>query len=280
MPSNPTAIVSLNHCTISECDATGNGGGLYCTIKGQMNITGATLVESCEAIDGGANPQYEGLGGGICCSAGGKVCISGGSSLQGNVAYSSGGGLSVKSADALLSETVSISDNHANGDSTAGWGNGGGIYVTTSRFDGMAVELAAALYNNEGHLTSDSSGVTIEGNTASRWGSGVYVGASWSTWSSPYVHFCNATVQSNTRGKSIMYYETELWPSQIAAEYATYCPSDPTTFNATLNFDHTIVRGSGTPPVRDIGEYHWSSNDDLGAIQVDDSIFIPSLSQP
>jgi hypothetical protein len=256
----------LDDCHILACDASANGGGLYCTIRGYLLLRNGTTVAGCTAQNAGGDAQKSGQGGGIHCSAGGIVELSG-AELSDNTANGNGGGLSVKSATAKLPGTVSIVRNHALGvNEEATWGNGGGIYITTGRHDSFEGAVAY-LYQNDGTLLSTSPTVTLSQNTAARWGGGLYVG--WPVDGERVgatAEFELANVTMNHASQSITYGGVTLLPSQIVTEQATNddCAvviegSPPEcNFRAALDFTVTIITGDA-PTFPDIGTYQLKS---------------------
>lgn len=264
----PMNDILVTRCQINSCSASGNGGGLYVTIRGKLRVDD-TILDNCTALNSGQGfplptddyRMVEGMGGGIYVSAGGYVYLqSEGSTsvriLNGNAAVS-GGGLSVKSAKAFVQGTLTVQGNMASGTALDGYGNGGGIFVTTSYYDDFigAGFGAALLYNEHGYLSSTVSGSTITGNTANRWGGGIYAGISppWYDSVPPKnlngarVTLKNATVQNNIalRAASV----SPLMPAQITGERV----GDGA---AVLDFGGTTISGNATT---DIGIYTLDS---------------------
>ena len=255
--TNQDAVV-VTACHIHGCQASGNGGGLYVTIRGSLTVEDTSIVD-CEALDLAQSPVTEGMGGGIHVSAGGLLQISGSTDVNQNTAAVSGGGLSVKSGIASLDNEGFIAGNVASGSSIAGYGNGGGIFVTTSLYDDDpplgAGWGAATLYAAHGSLTCSSDSLTIANNVASRWGGGVYVGLS-PPWYGPnrsdtaLVQLRMATIQDNLAHSPAN--ASSLLPSQVAAEKvgALILP-------AQLDFTATSISGNST---NDIGIYTLKSD--------------------
>lgn len=197
--------------------------------------------------------QFEGLGGGVYCSAGGNVVLSGGCVLEANEGYSSGGGLSIKSARADLNETVGIRGNSALGSADSGSGNGGGIYVTTCYYEGQGV--AAWLFEDDGTLFCSSAVVSIESNSATRWGGGLYIGLPDSGGpraDGARVVFDSASVRLNSAGRSITYNGVSLLPAQVATENVV----GPLVMSPEIEFNTTTIQGD---PAADIGIYQKHS---------------------
>lgn len=270
---DPEGIVVVNNCNILECNSAANGGGIYCTIRGNLSVTGGTIIQGCMAEKGGTiSPQTSGQGGGIHCSAGGFVTLSG-AQLLNNVAAGNGGGLSVRSARATLDENVSILSNHALGTTAeATWGNGGGIFVTSGRHDPIADGLVASAYQNDGQFSSTSPGVIIAQNQAARLGGGLYTG-----WPLPgefvgtIVILENSTVSLNLTAFAVNDSGAMLLPAQIATEQASYdqCSGggegQVCVWNADLRFNGTTITG-GYPASPDIGIYQLFSTPPIGGV--------------
>ena len=168
-------------------------------------------------------------------------------------------GLSVKSGKAFIQGSVTAQGNSANGSASAGYGNGGGIFITTSYHDDnppLGVGWGAAtLYNDHGTLSSTVSGVAVNGNSAQRWGGGVYAGVSppwYGSWppknvDEASVTLKNATVQNNTAAQAANV--SPFMPAQIAGERVQ-------GGSAVLDFGGTTIGGNAAT---DIGIYTWDA---------------------
>jgi hypothetical protein len=261
-PSSTQDDIALDACDIFGCSSSGNGGGIYVTIRGKLTLQNTSFVRECRADNQGQAErdlrQVEGLGGAIHCSAGGNVFLSDGSQLLNNSAASSGGGISVKTGAAKLTGTptspVAIKGNVAEGDDI--YGNGGGVFVTTSYYDGPDPShdtpgaAAAQLFISDGDLYSAGEGILIQNNTAARWGGGLYAGIPFSGSDSAYIDLNNAILDQNHAAGSVSDGGTMLLPSQIAIERvhdgwisATFSPS----------FQNSIITGNSSST--DIGIY-------------------------
>jgi len=256
-PIAPLDYIDVDDCTFTGCSASGNGGGLYTTINGNLIIGGNTVIQNCTA-NNYADGQIEGLGGAIHCSAGGVLTLSDNTLLKDNVAAAQGGGLSVKSSCATLNNNVTIQGNHAEGNAAGGWANGGGIYVTTCRYEGMG--MAAIIFDSDGVLSCNSSSVSVKNNTANRWGGGLYAG----------VYAPDSSVVE-TAGTSIIFDSVSV-ASNYALSYASgsipLCPSQIATENVgngttiyDLDFQDTQISGN---PNSDIGIFQSYSYEITG----------------
>ena len=172
------------------------------------------------------------MGGGIHISAGGIAQIVGGGHvcITNNRAAENGGGISVKSGRLEVIGHLDIVENGFTNTPTAGNGNGGGLYVTTSYHDDGwpfgAGFRAAQLYDDDGTVASSPGMVRIANNSATRWGGGVYVGL---TPLLPYelfhrdchafVSLLGATITENNAMQASMY-ESGV-PSQVCLERFT-----------------------------------------------------------
>lgn len=234
------------------------------------------------------------MGGGAHVSAGGRLSLgsaSGGSvKLYANTAMVSGGGVSVKSATVWVLGAVSLSGNKASGNAVDGYGNGGGVYVTTSYHDDNPVEFnwdwppvypgagwgAASLYNEDGNLLSYVSSFSVNNNEANRWGGGVYAGISPPWYGSiPPSNMCaavimvqNGSISGNTAGTRAN--TSTCFPAQIAIERI----GDD---GASANFDGAAISGH---PTNDIGIYVWNSISPTASATTFSSLGISYLEEP
>lgn len=224
-------------------------------------MQGTVLVQGCAALNSASSPRNEGLGGAIHVSAGGILYANaaGGLILSNNTAATSGGGLSVKSGDAYLGETVVIVTNAATGTAASGYGNGGGIFVTTSYYDDSPIpnplEAAgywAATIWGHGVLESENASLSIRGNSANRWGGGLFVGLSppWYGSGLNNLAACRVTIQTsdianNTAGTAAT--ATSLLPALATLEHVETGP---------VALDGSSFSGN---PATDIGVYELSS---------------------
>jgi hypothetical protein len=234
-----------------------------------LEVQSSTLSD-CSARDAatGSGPGvdfrlYEGFGGGIHASAGGCLQTVDVTLLHNTAVH--GGGLSVKSGSAVIQGALVVRNNSATGKAADGYGNGGGILVTTSFHDDApptgAGWGAATLYAENGTLTSSSSSVQISDNRANRWGGGLYAGISTVLYS-PFdsngaydtarVELQNATVANNVASATAAL--SGKYPSQIAVERVDKMPGH--LLEASLVFGGTTVTGDAS---RDIGYYSRQS---------------------
>lgn len=185
----PENDVCLELCTFTNCTASGNGGALYVTIRGLLTLADSR-IEGCRALNSGGSVLgdesllIEGMGGAAHVSAGGVLILQEHqgrkNNLAGNTAASNGGGISVKSGSVSMYDRADVQSNRALGTAVSGHGNGGGVYVTTSRYDELfgAGTGAAILFESDGALSVlNGSDVRIENNQACRWGGGLFGGA-------------------------------------------------------------------------------------------------------
>jgi hypothetical protein len=275
----PQNRITVDHCTILGCTATGNGGALYTTIRGLMQIQNQTSVRNCVAqnlAQGFLGKDWagtEGIGGGVYASAGGKAVLSGECVLEQNTANSSGGGLAVKSARADLNGTVTIRQNSASGTAASGWGNGGGIYVTTCAFEGHD-GTAAWTYSSDGEIFCSSSGVSVTGNTANRLGGGLCAGIPNIGGAGTHVQMDGASVGLNVAPGIVLHLSALRSASQIATENVNLGVMTP-----LLQFMGTTV--TGISPATDIGIFMKNSINYSGTPTfVAGTLFVHSLAQP
>ena len=231
----PSNDVVVNSCVFTNCMASGNGGALYVTIRGLLTVVDSR-IENCKALNAGQaqlgddSLLVEGMGGGAHVSAGGKMILlatnNGNNWICNNEAASNGGAISVKSGDLSIYDKAVIQANAANGSASTGHGNGGGLFVTTSRWDGKVGFGAAVLYQSEGTIFVDEdSDVTISDNAANRWGGGLFGGITPAVYDINLVPFAiryvagrisilNATFSSNTCLAACS--NSPLFPSELA----------------------------------------------------------------
>jgi parallel beta-helix repeat protein len=87
--------------TIDQCTSSDNGGGIYLTISGEIEMNDTT-INDCYALGStgvaGHEPKCleEGLGGGLHVSAGGMLRVRDGCTISENRARHSGGGIGCK----------------------------------------------------------------------------------------------------------------------------------------------------------------------------------------
>ena len=233
----PECRTFLADCEFRECEASGNGGGLYVTIRGCAILVGC-LVKRCKALNLGtalSESDYstiEGMGGGIHVSAGGMVFLQGFGShtnvIASNAASSNGGGISIKSGRVYFEGTNVLTGNIARGDHSTDHGNGGGLFVTTSGQDDFfgAGHGAAMVYSENGHAEVLSGPLSIINNSAAGWGGGIYAGLVHPLNESDFLTFStcpgvvvvsNTYLENNTASKACVEDQC-LFPSQMAFE--------------------------------------------------------------
>ncbi len=276
---DPQNHVLVKGAHICGCTATGNGGGLYVTIRGLLELS-ATTVTNCSAQNAGTSlsggndfRMVEGMGGGLHISAGGMAVISAGPEgrptyIVGNKGWENGGGVSVKSGRLTVSGAARIDGNRALGDEDNGFGNGGGLFVSTSYYDDIFIfnqstatnssffgagSLAAFFYNEHGYLSASEGTVTLRSNLANRWGGGLYVGLPppwWvGFWPENYaeskVWLLGAQIENNVALTGEAY--STLRPAQVVSERV-----DKSGTSSSLTIDNSSVSGN---PTSDIGVY-------------------------
>jgi len=257
MPENH---VKLSDCRLESCNASGNGGGAYVTIKGLLELDGCILT-NCVALNEGmrlTGTNYcitEGMGGGVHASAGGFLVLSSSEKpnlFVDNQAKSNGGGISSKSANIRFNGNTRIVRNTASGESSLYHGNGGGVFVSTSAYDDAAgAGWGAAKIYGDGSLTRTDGHLVIAENTAEGWGGGLYAGIVYPLYmlEDPQIpSFCystvalsNATVSNNVCRTRV--FGSTCFPSQLVFERMAG-PASP------VSFDSVVIDGNA---FQDIG---------------------------
>ena len=270
---NPENHVVVSNCIMSGCSATGNGGALYVTIRGLLDVVDST-ISGCYALNSGTTVEHDwrkvaGMGGAIHVSAGGFCKLSstpnGLVTIENNTGNTSGGALSVKSGRVYLDGNILFSSNSAVGASIDGYGNGGALFVTSSLFDDLppmgAGSAAALLYEEHGFLSRISGQVQVDGNSANRWGGALYAGISdpWikqeiiedpSERCASHVSLTDAELVGNSAGMAVL--PTLPVPAHVAFEYV----------NGPLDLSWTSITGNGTNDigVLEEGSSHANTN--------------------
>ena len=270
---NPENHVVVSNCIMSGCSATGNGGALYVTIRGLLDVVDSEIM-GCRALNSGTTFENDlrkvaGMGGAIHVSAGGFCRLSstanGLVAMTNNTANTSGGALSVKSGRLYLDGDVLLSGNSANGEAIDGYGNGGALFVTSSLFDDMppmgAGSAAALLYEEHGFLSRISGQLQVLGNSANRWGGALYAGISdpWikqeivenpSERCASHVSLTDAELEGNSAEKTV--FPTLYVPAHVAFEYV----------NGPLSLSGSSIVGDGTNDigVLEMGSSHANTN--------------------
>jgi hypothetical protein len=274
--------VTMLDCSFLGCSSSGNGGAIYNTIKGNLIIGGQTKILNCESKYDRNNSkddlsQSHGLGGAAHCSAGGMLTLTDNTVVENNAASSQGGGVSVKSADLKLDGKVVIRGNKANGVAAKGYGNGGGIFVTTCFYD-IDDDKAATIFSNDGTVVCDSKDVLVVGNTANRWGGGIYAGVPTPPLGADrFYGKCGArvvfdflSVRANFAKSSINFNGDVYLPAQIATENVGLCVK-----SGQLELLSTTIAGD---PKLDVGVFQFNSFNFDGAPNfVQDSLKINSI---
>jgi predicted outer membrane repeat protein len=153
-----TGILTVDHCTITDCQAV-NGGGI-------ANSNNLTLTNS--NLDGNQAPNSD--GGGLFCAPNAGCTASVTNTVFSNNQASKGGGIAVLPLAQLTMAGGQVYHNSS-------VGQGGGIYSdgTITWLDGLLNSNSAGdgggLYNSGG--TTTFNGVTVQSNTAN-WGGGVW----------------------------------------------------------------------------------------------------------
>jgi hypothetical protein len=105
--------------------------------------------------------------------------------------------------------------------------------------------MAALLYADDGTLVSSSADVTVEDNSAQRWGGGVYAGLPLpGCYAGSRVTLDSAIVRLNLAATSVLDGAVSLSPSQITGERI---------LGGSMSFNATRVTGAN--PLADIGLY-------------------------
>lgn len=163
---NRDGNVTLTGSGISGNHSSYNGGGIV--NMGRLSVSTSSISD---------NSSTDGRGGGIFNSgyvSGGQVTISG-STISGNSAGSSGGGIS----HSWYNSTLIVEESTISGNSST-FGSGGGIYgsyranvvVNGSTISGNAASFGGGVYTWYSNLTVNES--TISGNTSSGGGAGIH----------------------------------------------------------------------------------------------------------
>ena len=279
----PENYVLVKDTLIENCTATGNGGGLYVTIRGLLWLDGQTTVSGCEVFDEATNladdeadfRKTEGFGGGVHVTAGGYLFLqvlqepNALVSVVNNTAKNHGGGISTKSGRIYLYNNVSVLFNKVDTLSAAdGYGNGGGLFAGTSYYDDGFVWIedwelkkgagawASYLYGENGLIESESSSVKIEGNIAERWGGGFYAGLFPSLYGNfapknrvdASINFQNAIVTNNI--SYTVSNNSSDYPAQVACERVDN--------GGVLDFSGLNIAGDQNT---DIGVYLWDTTE-------------------
>ncbi len=161
--------VVINGGHAQTATTAGSGGGIYAVVSGTVTLTndllGSTIIENCTAAN---------LGGGIFMNSGSLAITM--ATVQNNAAFSHGGGIYANNSRVTLTQS-SLLNNVAGsidgGKTVNASANGGGIYAV-------------------GSLPVNINESTVGGNSASRYGGGAYINASFSS--------INSTYSGNTSG--------------------------------------------------------------------------------
>jgi hypothetical protein len=188
--------LTLARCVISGNSAS-SGGGIFSSdsiVSRTVNITNCTISGN-SATRGGA--IYI-LGPGFYGHSGGYVTVVD-SSISGNVATDSGGGIFNEGHLTMVNSTISTNMATATGSSGGGILNFGTSTITNSTLSGNSASLGGGILNNGGSFfdpgISAITNGTISGNSASE-GGGIYQG--------PYgtQRFKNTLIAQNTSSTS------------------------------------------------------------------------------
>lgn len=181
-----------------KCTSSDNGGGIYLTISGEIEMKDTT-IEDCDAFGGqGVSgfvslPNEEGLGGGLHVTAAGMLRMLDGCIIRKNRARFGGGGIGCKNGLLEMSASstgISIEANTVQEHLENGGGYGGGIYLSTAfndlsffgKFGGIVWTSADDLFGpgklnvDDGMSGSTQRRITIKDNWAKQWGGGLFVG--------------------------------------------------------------------------------------------------------
>jgi CSLREA domain-containing protein len=176
--SDTSGLVKLIDSEVSHNDSGGSGGGVEASTNGKLQIERSTVADNKAAQAGGvmtfgptvrivestiannlaaAGPQIEGDGGGIYVGPSGRVELTN-STVAGNGAYTSGGGIF---SDAGSNATISFSTivrNRADADHANG-GTTGGVHLRTQ---GVQVAARARISNSVLALNVEANGVATD----------------------------------------------------------------------------------------------------------------------
>ena len=145
--TNITTLVEMTNSTAERNTAKLNGGGIYVTNSGDVNV-GATVDD---------NHANGGSGGGLYLVSNGDVTMTG--TAEDNTAKDNGGGIYATSDDSMTVDAT-VDGNTANG------GSGGGLYVldvsTFVNMTGSASNNVAGTGSGGGIFVTNSGDVTVE----------------------------------------------------------------------------------------------------------------------
>ena len=176
--SDTSGLVKLIDSEVSHNDSGGSGGGVEASTDGKLLIERSTIADNKGAQAGGvmtfgptvrivestiannlaaAGPQIEGDGGGIYVGPSGRVELTN-STVTGNGAYTSGGGIfSDAGSNAKISFSTIVRNradaDHANGGTT------GGVHLRTQ---GVQVAARARISNSVLALNVEANGVATD----------------------------------------------------------------------------------------------------------------------
>ncbi|MDD6294432.1 MAG: right-handed parallel beta-helix repeat-containing protein, partial [Treponema sp.] len=123
-----TSVLTMKNCTITDCNATISGGGLYIATNGSANLNGCAISKNTAQNGGGIYIQKG--------SAALTDCAITENTAKDNSPSSKGGGIYLNSGT-LTTRNCTISGNVTKNDSTETSGNGSQIYaVTDSVYNG------------------------------------------------------------------------------------------------------------------------------------------------
>jgi hypothetical protein len=171
-----TSVTKLSNVFVSQSEAAGSGGGAIAITAGSVKILSSTISENNASGDAG-------VGGGIYLASDQAHLVISGSTIQSNVASSSGGGIwNQTGSTTVLRKGSLIADNSALGSEPTD--GGGGVYndqgalkiidstIKANGADGSSGS-GGGLYSNRGQIKINRS--TISSNTAVRAGGGIEV---------------------------------------------------------------------------------------------------------
>jgi hypothetical protein len=176
--SDASGLVRVIDSEVSHNDSGGSGGGIEASTAGKLLVQRSTVASNKAAQAGGvmtfgptvkivestisgnlaaAGPGVEGDGGGVYVGPGGRLELTN-STVTGNGAYTSGGGIF---SDARSNAAISFSTivrNRADADNVNG-GTTGGVHLRTQ---GVQVAARARIANSVLALNTETGGVTTD----------------------------------------------------------------------------------------------------------------------
>lgn len=182
--------LTIEKSSVAVNQATGNGGGIYNAENHSLTLKETSVGEN-QAFNGG----------GVYSAAGGTVTIID-STVGVNQATSLGGGLCL-SLSTTGSATITNTSVYGNWTTTP-TGKGGGVYVDGNAGRTLSITGGELRQNSSAYggglwtsVGTTISGVSITGNSASRYGGGVYATGVANLTLDPTTSFNNNTAPAN-----------------------------------------------------------------------------------